>query len=255
MNRSMSFVVLLAILASVSDVVLANYGLTGIDSGWYDGHATFYGDINGGETMQGACGYGNLFSQGYGLETAALSTALFNNGKACGACFEIACTNSQWCLPNVGSIKITATNFCPPNYAPPGGWCNPPNKHFDLSQKMFVSIAVYRGGIVPVRYRRVACQKRGGVRFELRGNPYYIMVLVYNVGGAGDVTSMAVKGDRSKWTSMQRNWGQVWNAGGGLVGQQLSFQVQTSDGRSMTFYNVAPTSWGFGQTFEAHSNF
>ncbi|KAG6476031.1 expansin-A3-like [Zingiber officinale] len=231
--------------------------MVGAQSQWaYDAHATFYGDMSGGETMQGACGYGDLNQQGYGLKTAALSTALFSDGAACGACYEIECVDSpEWCAPG-RSVSITATNFCPPNPALPndnGGWCNPPRKHFDLSMPMFVEITKdYHAGIVPVRYRRVPCFKIGGIRFELGGNPNFLMVLVFNVGGAGDVSSLEVKGSRTGWMGMVRNWGQKWDLPGQpqLVGQALSFRVTLSDRRSVVSDDVAPAQWQFGQTVE-----
>ncbi|XWS34175.1 hypothetical protein CRYUN_Cryun21dG0017900 [Craigia yunnanensis] len=185
---------------------------------WKVAHATFYGDMRGTETMKGACGYGDLIKQGYGLETTAFSIVLFNNGLTCGACYEIRCHDSkQWCLND--TIIVTATNFCSPNYSKPeGNWCNPPWQHFDLSQPMFRKIALYRAGIVPVMYKRV---------------PYINPVVL-----------------GTTWIQMSRNWGQNWQTAAWLIGQSLSFRVTTSDGKMVQFDDVAPADWKFGGVYE-----
>ncbi|CAN4086271.1 unnamed protein product [Withania somnifera] len=239
MGKQQSFFILFITNVIVSVVAFESNGIAGNLNGnrWKHARATFYGDMKGGETMQGACSYGNLFKQGYGLKTAALSTALFHNGATCGACFEIMCVNApQWCHPGK-FITITATNFCPPNYSN----C----RHL---------IAKYKAGVVPVVYRRVKCQKTGGLKFEIKGNPNWILVLVYNVGGVGDVASVKVKGSNTGWLTIERNWGQNWQTSQQLVGKSLSFQVHTSDGRWVQSDNVVPADWQFGQTFEAKNN-
>eukprot|EP01018_Ginkgo_biloba_P038317 Gb_01506 [translate_table: standard] len=214
------------------------------DSGWQSAHATFYGGSDASGTMGGACGYGNLYSQGYGTNTAALSTALFNNGLSCGVCYEMKCNDDpQWCLP--GTVMVTATNFCPPNNALPN----------DMAQPAYLLVqsaaAALRHGSaclstncqVQQRNRAHHVQK-SGVREEGGSSVHNERALVLQFGahqqrGRGGF-------DQRPRHRMATHVSQL---GAELAEQllsqraELSFQVTTSDGRTIISYNVAPSNW------------
>eukprot|EP00268_Persea_americana_P010359 TRINITY_DN14210_c0_g1_i1.p1 TRINITY_DN14210_c0_g1~~TRINITY_DN14210_c0_g1_i1.p1 ORF type:complete len:260 (+),score=7.25 TRINITY_DN14210_c0_g1_i1:232-1011(+) len=219
---------------------------------WRPARATYYATDNPPDSVGGACGYGDLERGGYGKATAGLSAELFDRGRVCGACFEIRCVDDvKWCIRG-RSVIVTATNFCPPNYGLPsdgGGHCNPPNRHLVLHVEAFQKIAIWKASNMPVQYRRIKCIKDGGIRFTIDGVGYFHSVLISNVAGAGDIVAVKIKGSRTGWLQMGRNWGQIWHINADLKNQPLSFEVTSSDDKIVTSYSVAPKVWNFGQTF------
>ncbi|KAM1767250.1 hypothetical protein ACFX12_045358 [Malus domestica] len=115
---------------------------------------------------------------------------------------------------------------------------------------MLAKLAQTKAGINPVKYRRVSNRKSGGVKFELNGNLWWVTTTVFNVGSAGDVTNVGIRGSSTNW---------IKKLGASLGGDgrptSLSFVVTTSDGKTIELDDVAPANWQCGQTFEGRRNF
>lgn len=103
---------------------------------------------------------------------------------------------------------------------------------------------------------RVSCTRRGGVRFTLRGQSNFNLVMISNVGGSGDIKAAWVRDSRARsWVPLHRNWGANWQSSFDLRNQKLSFKLTLVDGKTLEFFNVVPSTWRFGQTFSSRSQF
>lgn len=103
---------------------------------------------------------------------------------------------------------------------------------------------------------RVACIRKGGLRFYFQGNGYWLLVYVMNVGGGGDISGMWVKGSGTGWILMSHNWGASYQAFATLGGQALSFRITSYTTRqTITAWNVAPSNWNVGWTYGTNVNF
>lgn len=245
--------ILLRLLMAVCFIMMQGDSIMAQVSEWKMATATYSKQTDGSIITEGACGYGGLHGSGYGKYSAGVSSMVFNRGSTCGACFEVRCVDHiLWCLQGSPSVVLTATDFCPPNYglsADYGGWCNFPKHHFEMSEAAFAQIAKTKADMVPIQYRRVKCERIGGIRFRVTGSSYFYQVLISNVGLDGEVVGVKVKGSRTGWIAMARNWGQNWQCNADLKGQPLSFEVTLSSGITVTSYNAAPSTWRFGQVF------
>lgn len=91
------------------------------------------------------------------------------------------------------------------------------------------------------------------MQFTINRNPYFFMVLVFNVAGSRDVQKLYMKSPTTGWLAMLRNWRSVWQYIGGpknTVGKALLFCVVFGDGSSVVSTNAAPGNWQFWQTFK-----
>jgi hypothetical protein len=101
----------------------------------------------------------------------------------------------------------------------------------------------------------VKCWRQGGVRFTVSGFNYFELVLITNVAGSGSVQAMSVKGSKTGWIPLARNWGANWQCNSALVGQALSFRVTSTGGQTLQINSVVPEWWEFGTTFTSKQQY
>ncbi|KAG1667547.1 hypothetical protein FOA52_014627 [Chlamydomonas sp. UWO 241] len=137
--------------------------------------ATFFG-TDSWSIHEGGCNFGYIWTdQGLpGWDTAAVNDGFPGYLDSCGKCFEVQCeatTTSdgygesmdrrEACRDTSASVIVRVVDTCPCVYPPNAWsnrrWCCGERDHMDLSVWAFEKLADVKWGVIPIKYREVAC--------------------------------------------------------------------------------------------------
>ncbi|RCV07631.1 hypothetical protein SETIT_1G260400v2 [Setaria italica] len=224
-----------------------------------DGGATWYGAPHGAGSDGGACGYQNAVEQPpFSSMVTAGGLSIFQNGKGCGSCFQVKCTEHASCSGS--PVTVVLTDECP------DGACQQEPVHFDLSGTAFGAMAkpgqddlLLNAGRLRVQYTRVPCNWHGmdvAFKVDAGSNPYYLAVLIECESGDGDLRSVEVIQSGGAWAPMQQSWGAVWKYNSGPALQApISLRLISGSGRVLIADKVIPPGWTPGRTYRSIVNF
>ncbi|KAJ7944676.1 Expansin-like protein [Quillaja saponaria] len=216
--------------------------------------ATYYGSPDCYGTPTGACGFGEYGRTVYDGSVSGVSR-LFRNGSGCGACYQVRCTNPQYCDENGAYVVVT-------------DYGEGDNTDFILSPRAYSSLGrnpdaskgLFQYGVVEVEYRRVSCIYPGyNIVFKVTEHskyPHYLAIVPLYIAGQNDIVAVDIwQEDYQGWRPMRRAYGAVWDAANPPTGElKLRFQVRGSAGiKWVQSTNSIPSYWKAGDVYDSNT--
>ncbi|KAF3448246.1 hypothetical protein FNV43_RR08959 [Rhamnella rubrinervis] len=208
--------------------------------------AAYYGSPDCSRTPEGACGfgeYGRTVNQG----NVAGVAGLYRNGSGCGACYQVRCTNQQYCSDD--GVNIVATDYGEGD-----------GTDFILSRRAYSKLArpnlafkLFACSAVDVQYKRISCRYSGNnLMYKVNEHsryPSYLSILILYAGGQNDITAE----DSKQWKPMSREFGAVWDMENPPKGSiHLKLQLSGSAGVNwVQNKNAIPDYWKAGVVYDS----
>ncbi|GMY29907.1 expansin-like B1 [Fagus crenata] len=213
--------------------------------------ATYYGSPDCYGTPSGACGFGEFgrtVNDGYVSGVARL----YRNGTGCGGCYQVRCTNPQYCGDE--GVRIVVTDYGEGDRT---DFILSPRAYAKLARPN-VALQLFASGVIDVEYRRISCKYTGyNVMFKVHENskfPNYLAIVVIYVDGQNDITAVELwQEDCQQWTAMRKAYGAVWDMASPPSGSiKLRFQVSGSAGTTWVQPRRAlPSDWKVGVAYDS----
>ncbi|KAJ9552403.1 hypothetical protein OSB04_016449 [Centaurea solstitialis] len=219
---------------------------------------TWYGDPRGAGSG-GACGWeDDVKSPPFSAMIAAGNAKIYLHGKGCGDCYQIKCSRKPFCSGK--PITVTITDECP-------GKCNDVPFHFDLSGTAFGAMAspgqadnLRNLGQVNILYQRVLCNygsTKIAFKTNKKANPFWFAAAIEFVEGVGEVQSVKIaQAGSNNFLPMHNSWGAMWEANiSPSFRGPFSFQLTSPTRKTITAFNVVPSNFVPGKTYNSNVNF
>lgn len=183
----------------------------------------------------------------------AAGSDIYRNGVACGACYQMRCTDPQLCTKSGATIVVTDLTE---NY----------QADFVVPRSTFSSLALankgselIRAGIIDIEYKRVPCEyddQNMLVKVDkLSRYPNYLAVQFLYQGGQTDIVSVYVTQVGSSVRQyMSRNYGAVWDIDQPPQGAlQFGFVIYKGlkGKRVSPTKTVLPSDWKVGGVYDS----
>nr|AFB77226.1 expansin L [Betula platyphylla] len=150
--------------------------------------AAYYPNSDQQGTDTGACGFGSFGATINGGDASAASD-LYRNGVGCGACYQVRCTNANFCSDKGVTVVLTDQG-------------SSDRTDFILSKRAFGRMAqttdaaasLLNLGAVDIEYRRVSCSyPNKNMTFKIDENsnyPHYLAFVIWYQQGKKDITAV-----------------------------------------------------------------
>ncbi|KAI4327185.1 hypothetical protein L6164_019677 [Bauhinia variegata] len=241
------------LLGLVCVILLLPAALCTTSQGYFtSSRATYYGAPYDYGTSSGACGYGDYGRKVNDGKVTAVSSKLWRNGAGCGACYQVKCKMAQYC--DVDGVIVMATDNGEgdrTDFIMSGRGFSELGRDQDTSAKLF------KYGTVDVQYKRVPCKYASNIIVKIKeqsSNPYYLAIVLLNVGGDKDVTAIDLwQKDSKAWMPMRRVYGAVFDFSNPPSGQiKLRFNV---NGNMELAKSPIPSNWKPGASYDTKIQF
>ncbi|PSR91666.1 Expansin-like [Actinidia chinensis var. chinensis] len=215
--------------------------------------AAYYPNSDEQGTETGRCGYGTF---GATLNGGDVSTAsdLYRDGVGCGACYQVRCTNSDYCSDQGVTVVVTdhgsshQTDFILSRRA-----------FVRMSQTTSAATSLLSLGVVDIEYRRVSCSYPGKnitIKIDENSNyPHYLAFVIGYQQGKKDITAVQLcETQNFVCKLLDRSYGAVWTTSSppsGPLSIRMLFSDDDGDETWLTPVNNIPEDWKPGSAYDS----